>query len=128
MSLHLPSQVRNHFLRGFGEQLRQREGSQSLNNSCAKYARHDWCQHLDLPLADDVVHQILRRSRQDQSRESIDGHEHKAQRQEPTPRLHQRPDVGKILPRGFLVLLTLGGYWGCYCRSHDFGRSVLSGD
>ncbi len=66
--LHLASQVRNHFLRGLRKQLRQRKRRQSLDNRRGEDAQHDWRQQLDLPLADDVVHQILRGSRQHQSR------------------------------------------------------------
>ena len=54
---------------------------------------------LDVPLADDVVDQVLGGIRQHQSGERLIDHQHEAQGQQSAAGPHQRPDVGQQCPQ-----------------------------
>ena len=75
MGLHLAAQISDHFLRGFREQLRQREGSEPLNHGGGEDRQDDGSQQTNVVFADDVVDQIFCGGRQDQAGHAVHGHQ-----------------------------------------------------
>ena len=57
MSLHLLPQFRDQALSGLGEQLRERERSNSLNDGRQQYPEHQRLEQLDVALDDDAIDQ-----------------------------------------------------------------------
>ena len=115
--LHLQAKLRNHPLRGFRQQLRQRERGQSLNHGGGHYDQHNRRQELDMTFADDVVHQVFRRGGKHQSRYAVDAHQRKAECEDPAPRLDEYPHVRQGFP-GLLGLRSRGSYCGGIFARH----------
>jgi hypothetical protein len=55
VGLHLDAKIGNHSLRGFRQQLRQRERRHALNERGADYCEDNWQKELPLMLADNIV-------------------------------------------------------------------------
>src|SRR6267143_3051551 len=71
----------------------------------------------------DVVHEVFHGAWQHQSGNTVDGHKHEAQRQQPAPWLHERPNVGKTLP-SVLAFLFVGRRSWMLPGGHDL-KDVL---
>ena len=112
MSLYLLAQIRNHSLRRLGEQLRQRERSHALDRRSAHDSQRQGNQEVHFAFAHHVIHQELRRRRQYQTRQPIDGHQHQAEQQKHSLRTQKRPSLLQQMrqPRG-LALGRNAGRW-----------------
>ena len=91
--LHLAPQLGDQPLRGLGEELRQREGRDALDERRADDGGEERDEHLRVTLADHVVDEELRRRRQHEPRHAVDGHEDHAERENPPARRDERLDV-----------------------------------
>ena len=65
--LHAAAQFGDQLLRGFGERLRKRKRRQSLHERGQQHDSHQRIEQPEMPLADDIVDQILGRGRKHQS-------------------------------------------------------------
>lgn len=60
VGLHLGAQFGDQPLTGFGNQLRDSETGDALNDGSSQHGEHQWHQERELMLGDDVVDQIFR--------------------------------------------------------------------
>jgi hypothetical protein len=95
MSLHLLPKLSDQALGGFGEQLRESERSNSLNDSRQQYPKHQRFEQLNVALDDDAIDQISGGIGQYQRGHSVNRHQDKTNRQQPATRTDQFPDQGK---------------------------------
>ena len=101
--LHLAAQFGDHSLRRFGEKLGEANRSEPLHDGGGEHGQNERLQHRHLMVDHDVVEQEFRGSGQDQSRDAIDEHEHKAEREDAAARLEQGNDFGSELPGALVV-------------------------
>src|SRR5438270_632523 len=103
MRLHPLSQLGNHPLRRFGEQLRQREGGHALYGGGSHDGQSQRSKQVDLALADDVIDQKLGRSRQHQACQPVDGHQDQAKQQKHALGPNERPSFLQQMPESDAV-------------------------
>ena len=118
--LHPAAQLGNELLRSLRERLGQRKRRQSLDDRCQQHDSHQRIEQLEVPLADDVVHQVLGGGRKHQSGDAVDDHQPQAQREQGAARPDQLPDFGQ----GFEDLGFLGRLGGI--AIHDGVKSLDS--
>ena len=87
--LDLAPQFRDQALRLFRKQLREDEGGDTLNDGGREHQQDQRLQHPGLVLHDDVIHQELGGTRQNQAGGPVDQHQQEAQRELPAARAHQ---------------------------------------
>jgi hypothetical protein len=123
--LHLAAQLGDHFLRGLGEKLGEREGSEALDDGGSEDAEDDRGQQIDLVRDGDIIHEIFCGGGEDQSAKTVDDHEPEAEQEQAAARMDQGPNVGQGFPR-ILFLLRLRGCGGIGFRWHSCGPHRMS--
>ena len=84
--LHFAAQLGDQPLGGFRKKLGQGERGHALDQGGRHHDKDQRTQQAVMMLADDIVHQVLGRGGQHQSRHTIDHHQHKPESQNPAAR------------------------------------------
>ena len=121
MPLHSAAQFGNQPLRLFGEQLGQRERRDALQDGGPENRQHQRFEQRVLAGADDIIDQVLGRTRQNHAGPEIDQHQEEAQAELGAARvyqlLEQGPDAAKMFG-GF----SLGFGWSHFFLEYNDAR------
>ena len=95
--LHPTAQLGDQLLRRLGERLGERKRREALDERRQQDHSHQRIEQFEMPLADDVVHQVLGGSRKHQPGDAVDDHQSQAQREQGAAWPNQLPNFGQRL-------------------------------
>src|ERR1019366_8888633 len=95
--LHATAQLGDQLLRRLRQCLGKRKRREALDERCRQNHSHQRIKQFEMPLADDVVHQVLGGSRKHEPGDAVDDHQSQTQREQGAARPNQLPDFGQHL-------------------------------